>query len=280
MSDRTSHSSDPPTVYTLQPSHPIPLPTYIHSASLGSDFATLPGGDRLPDEEDAERGEDSSGHGNGRLESEMEEEEPDLSPVRTLPDLEAGEAGAAGDDLDATRTRGRCHPSSAPSPTPALPGVAPAAAAAAAPAPPLFPPVSGHGFAAHHAHAFVPPALATTTPLSSSSSSSKQLHQVPLPPSVGAGTAAAAAAVAAAAVAPPTGRRKELGTRHVLMTSAETMWGVLIFLRFGWCVGNVGLVPTLGAVLLSAACQALCASSLSAVATNGLVTRSGGENGS
>ena len=51
---------------------------------------------------------------------------------------------------------------------------------------------------------------------------------------------------------------------------------MLIFLRFGWCVGQVGLVPTLGAVLLSAACQSLCASSLSAVATNGIVTRSGG----
>ena len=54
------------------------------------------------------------------------------------------------------------------------------------------------------------------------------------------------------------------------------MWGILIFLRFGWCVGQVGLLPTLGAVLLSAACQFLSASSLSAVATNGLVSRSGG----
>lgn len=54
---------------------------------------------------------------------------------------------------------------------------------------------------------------------------------------------------------------------------------MLIFLRFGWCVGQVGLVPTLGAVLLSAACQSLCASSLSAVATNGIVTRSGGTFG-
>lgn len=58
--------------------------------------------------------------------------------------------------------------------------------------------------------------------------------------------------------------------------SAETMWGILIFLRFGWCVGQVGLLPTLGAVLLSATCQFLSASSLSAVATNGLVSRSGG----
>ncbi len=73
-----------------------------------------------------------------------------------------------------------------------------------------------------------------------------------------------------------TSKKRQLGTRHVFWTSAETMWGVLIFLRFGWCVGQVGLIPTLGAVLLSAACQFLSASSLSAVATNGLISRSGG----
>lgn len=51
---------------------------------------------------------------------------------------------------------------------------------------------------------------------------------------------------------------------------------MILFIRFSWCVGTVGLLPSLGAVVLSGVCQMLSASSLCAVATNGLVTRSGG----
>jgi hypothetical protein len=223
------------------------------------------------------------------------EEEEELSPLRALQDMEAGldafppsqeeeeeeeEEGDDVGDLDATRTGGRRHPFAGSSPPPSLPGMA-TLLHGAAPPPPLFPRLPKQGCAAAGAatHLFLPPALATMTPVSS-----KHL------PASGAGAAVGAAAApravaaaaapmggsAAAAVAGAAKRNSGLGTKDVFWTSAETMWGVLIFLRFGWCVGQVGLVPTLGAVLLSAACQALCASSLSAVATNGLITRSGG----
>jgi len=55
------------------------------------------------------------------------------------------------------------------------------------------------------------------------------------------------------------------------------MWGVLLFIKFGWCVGRAGLLASIGAVMIAGLCQLLSASSLSAVATNGIVTRSGGE---
>jgi hypothetical protein len=242
----------------------------------------LPSGDTgagPPHEEDeneelvANGGDDQAAAAAATAKDEMDVEEEELSPLRALQDVETGldafppleedddddDDDDAG-DLDATRTRGRRHPSSRPSPIPRIPGMA-----AAAPPPPLFPPIAKHGWATTAGagagpatHFFLPPALATATPLSA--------KQAPiLPP-----TAAATTPVAG-------GGKRKMGTKHVFWASAETMWGVLIFLRFGWCVGQVGLVPTLGAVLLSAACQSLCASSLSAVATNGLVTRSGGK---
>jgi len=55
------------------------------------------------------------------------------------------------------------------------------------------------------------------------------------------------------------------------------MWGVILFIKFGWCVGKAGTMACIGAVLLSGFSQLLAASSLSAVATNGIVTRAGGE---
>ena len=55
----------------------------------------------------------------------------------------------------------------------------------------------------------------------------------------------------------------------------ETMWGVIIFLRFTQIVGYAGVGLGIGAVLISALVIFLTIMSLSAVATNGMV-QSGG----
>ena len=67
----------------------------------------------------------------------------------------------------------------------------------------------------------------------------------------------------------PSAHKKLLGTFPVYMTSCETMWGVIIFIKFDELLGQAGLYHIFGALALSFACQILAASSLSAIATNG-----------
>ena len=64
-------------------------------------------------------------------------------------------------------------------------------------------------------------------------------------------------------------RRPALGTfLGVYTPSILTILGVVLFLRTGWVVGNVGLVPALAIVLLAHAITISTALSISAVATN------------
>jgi solute carrier family 12 sodium/potassium/chloride transporter 2 len=45
-------------------------------------------------------------------------------------------------------------------------------------------------------------------------------------------------------------RKKGFGTLEVFVTSISTILGAVLFLRFGWAVGNLGLIQTLGIILL------------------------------
>ncbi|RUS33756.1 hypothetical protein BC938DRAFT_484097 [Jimgerdemannia flammicorona] len=62
-----------------------------------------------------------------------------------------------------------------------------------------------------------------------------------------------------------------LGTfRGVILPTCEFMWSVLIFIRFGWIVGSLGVAVAWALILLCAANVAITVSSLSAIATNGI----------
>ena len=68
---------------------------------------------------------------------------------------------------------------------------------------------------------------------------------------------------------PPPTHRPSLGTfLGVYTPSILTILGVVLFLRTGWVVGNVGLVPALAIVVLAHAITFATAFSVSAVATN------------
>ena len=54
------------------------------------------------------------------------------------------------------------------------------------------------------------------------------------------------------------------------MTTTETMWGVIIFLKFGMLVGQGGLLLTLGILAFAVLVQLMNSLCVSAVATNGL----------
>ncbi|NEQ32558.1 MAG: Na-K-Cl cotransporter, partial [Leptolyngbya sp. SIO4C5] len=63
-----------------------------------------------------------------------------------------------------------------------------------------------------------------------------------------------------------------LGTFGGVYTpSILTILGVIMYLRFGWVVGNVGLLGTLLIVTLSTAITLLTALSISAIATDRVV---------
>jgi len=67
----------------------------------------------------------------------------------------------------------------------------------------------------------------------------------------------------------PTPPTRQLGTfLGVFTPSILTILGVVLFLRTGWVVGNVGLVPALAIVLLAHAITISTALSVSAIATN------------
>ena len=75
---------------------------------------------------------------------------------------------------------------------------------------------------------------------------------------------------------PPKVEGKKLGTFGGVYTpSILTILGVIMYLRFGWVVGNVGLLGTLIIVTLSTAITLLTALSISAIATDRIV-RGGG----
>ena len=67
-----------------------------------------------------------------------------------------------------------------------------------------------------------------------------------------------------------------LGMIHgVYVPVLENMWGVLIFLRFFYIVGNAGVFETLGIVAISFFAALLTTFSLSAIATNGPIDHGG-----
>ena len=65
-------------------------------------------------------------------------------------------------------------------------------------------------------------------------------------------------------------RSRTLSTFDAYMTACETMWGVIIFLRFGDLIMTGGLLLSLLVLALSATVQILNSFAVSAVATNGL----------
>ena len=70
----------------------------------------------------------------------------------------------------------------------------------------------------------------------------------------------------------PASRARGLGAfLGVYTPTVLTILGVILYLRFGWVVGNAGLVWTLGIVLLANAITLITALALSAVATNSRV---------
>ncbi|KAJ7563353.1 hypothetical protein O6H91_03G106500 [Diphasiastrum complanatum] len=72
------------------------------------------------------------------------------------------------------------------------------------------------------------------------------------------------------------GKTDGLGTfTGVLIPTCENMWGVLIFLRFFYIVGNAGVWQTFIIVSLSFLCALLTTTSLCAIATNGPIEEGG-----
>ena len=56
----------------------------------------------------------------------------------------------------------------------------------------------------------------------------------------------------------------------VFTPSVLTILGLIMYLRFGWVVGNAGLLPTVAIVLLANGITLITALSISAVATTGV----------
>lgn len=248
-----------PLALPCSPLNPTKLHMHtIHTASLGSEFGVLPSGGGsalLPDEEEEEADVDAVGGGRAAEDAgtggrerdgndNEEEEEEELSPLHELRDVEAalgdggfpppeedsggqgpegegeGEAVDDNDVLDATLRRGQSHPGSGRSPPPTAPG--PPMHGASAP-PPLFPPMPQHGTAGTGAGAaarFLPPALATMTPLSSKPPVGSALARTLAAGGAAAGTGAGAGAGAHHHAG---GSKRMLGTKDVFWTSAETM---------------------------------------------------------
>lgn len=69
---------------------------------------------------------------------------------------------------------------------------------------------------------------------------------------------------------------KKFGTIHVFLTAISTILGAVLFLRFGWAVGNVGFWGTLGIILLGHMVTIPTALALAEIATNQKV-EGGGE---
>ena len=69
---------------------------------------------------------------------------------------------------------------------------------------------------------------------------------------------------------------KKFGPWDGVMTGALlNIWGVILFLRLGWIIGEAGVVQTICIILLSTSVTTLTTVSMSAICTNGTV-RAGG----
>ena len=67
----------------------------------------------------------------------------------------------------------------------------------------------------------------------------------------------------------------QLGTMPVFLTSIATILGAILFLRFGYAVGHVGLIGTLGIVLLGHLVTIPTAMAVAEIATNSKVEGGG-----
>lgn len=63
-------------------------------------------------------------------------------------------------------------------------------------------------------------------------------------------------------------RTADFGTMPVFMTAISTILGAILFLRFGWAVGNIGLLGTLGIILLGHLITVPTALAVAEIATN------------
>eukprot|EP00429_Kryptoperidinium_foliaceum_P015264 CAMPEP_0176042110 /NCGR_PEP_ID=MMETSP0120_2-20121206/20894_1 /TAXON_ID=160619 /ORGANISM="Kryptoperidinium foliaceum, Strain CCMP 1326" /LENGTH=1108 /DNA_ID=CAMNT_0017375521 /DNA_START=59 /DNA_END=3385 /DNA_ORIENTATION=- len=72
------------------------------------------------------------------------------------------------------------------------------------------------------------------------------------------------------------GKKKKGAFAGVFVPTCENMWGVLIFLRFYYIVGQAGVLQALLAVLLSFSCAFCTTSSMSATVSSGGVVSRGG----
>ncbi len=63
-------------------------------------------------------------------------------------------------------------------------------------------------------------------------------------------------------------RKASFGTLPVFMTALSTILGAILFLRFGWAVGNVGLVGTLGIIAIGHLITIPTALAVAEIATN------------
>ncbi|MFA8434444.1 MAG: amino acid permease [Marinifilaceae bacterium] len=63
-------------------------------------------------------------------------------------------------------------------------------------------------------------------------------------------------------------KKANFGTMPVFMTAISTILGAILFLRFGWAVGNVGFLGTLGIVLLGHLITIPTAMAVAEIATN------------
>ncbi len=73
-----------------------------------------------------------------------------------------------------------------------------------------------------------------------------------------------------------TSQRRKFGTAPVFFTAISTILGAVMFLRFGFAVGNVGLIGTLAIILIGHAVTIPTAMSIAEIATNQKV-EGGGE---
>ncbi|MDX1429311.1 MAG: hypothetical protein R3282_03440, partial [Rhodothermales bacterium] len=64
------------------------------------------------------------------------------------------------------------------------------------------------------------------------------------------------------------GRGHGFGTLPVFLTGISTILGAIMFLRFGYAVGNVGLVGALGIIVLGHRVTIPTALALAEIATN------------
>ena len=61
----------------------------------------------------------------------------------------------------------------------------------------------------------------------------------------------------------------------VLARCLLNIWGVMIFLRIPWCVGQAGILPMVSIILLSTVVTIITTLSMSAICTNGFIKGGG-----